>query len=1074
MSNGEADNRSHASVDEKWYLANYPDVAASGIPPSIHYTSHGIFEGRLPRPLLSKLIEEKLWAGFSTLAQHELEIIFESPASSFDEKLYAAWSLARWHASHTRWDSAEKFAEFLVSELTQSVPRYIKNEGLYGLVIEIYLQLNNPAMIAEIIANIPTDEQKNPHLLLSHANISHNLSQPSADYETLRYINEVFNSNSIGAISKFDETLPLSLDNIKGSELKHIVTGRKISVIIPAFNAQDYIGTAIRGLLAQTWDNIEIIVVDDCSTDSTPTVVKQYSALDNRVRLIRHYENLGAYASRNTALKFVTGEFLTTHDSDDWSHPQRLELQVEPLLNDPLIQASLTHWVRTKTDLHFIKWRPDANLIHASVSTLLYRSETVLNSGGWDAVKVAADSELFERVKIFFGCNAISEVAPGVPLVLARHLPNSLTTSADTHAKSEFWGLRRDYREVYRHWHSSFRVLERMPAPRVNNIRQFPAPSSNVYKLEASKRYTVVLMADLSTEPVNCPDYRPLISRLLDEGISVAVFHWPDFCNNTAAGIAPDLLNKAICGSLHILTPGESCSTNLLLMLGNSIFKFHPDRLPKVSFEACRLLPNPFPIDSLVSEACVIQPQNNHALIKQSGLFDSEWYYAQYPDVRMARTDAILHYLNHGYLEGREPSPDFNTDVYLDAKLKYSSRQPALLHYLQTGHKFSNFPCHPTFEGLIPQRREGKNVLVCGHASDMQIFGAERSLLDILDALRMLEYNVIVTIPSTKNPDYIEELRRRSTEVLVVPSPLWTQTQIPCNWSIDRFANIIRAHSIDIVHVNTSMLREPLIAAKQLHKSSVVHIHEIPSQGDEICTAIGLSPAEISLTLASYTSMAIANSHFTASKLCGFEHIAIVNNTIDFSKLNLETSLDLQSVTICLISSNLPKKGINDFVDVARMMQDSTPIAKFLIIGPNNDFIESLRHTTTLPKNVGFLGYTKNAQEAIGMADIVLNLSQCQETFGRTVLEAMAAKRTVLAYDHGALNELIIDGHDGFLIPFRDLQAVCDRLTQLCKNPHLIREIGEQANKSALKKYNPDIIKSQIKKAYNPLLNLIK
>jgi glycosyltransferase involved in cell wall biosynthesis len=1072
MSNGHTDTLIDHSVDDKWYLANYPDVASSGINPSVHYASHGIFEGRFPRKLLSKIVEEKLWTGFSKSAQYELEKIFLCSASNMDEKLYAAWSLARWHASHRRWVSAEKFADFFVNARPKSIPAYIKNEGLYILLIEIYFQQNKSSTIAKFIATIPAHEQNSPHLLLSKANISHDLPRPSADHYRLHYINKIFGSASIGAISKLDEVRPLSLDNLTGTDLKDIVSDRKISVIIPAFNAQDYIGTAIRGLLAQSWTNLEIIVIDDCSTDNTSSVVKQYSKVDSRVRLIRHKENQGAYASRNTALEFVTGEFLTTHDSDDWSHPQRLELQVAPLLDARHLQASITHWVRTETDLHFVKWRPDAYLIHASVSTLLYRAETVISSGGWDEVKVAADSELFERVKAFYGEDSVHEVAPTVPLVLARHLPDSLTTSANTHAKSEFWGLRRNYREMYQHWHSSFQELRRMPASRLNNVRQFPSPPANLYNFGAPRAYTVVLLANFSCDSVNASDYWALISELVNHGISLAVFNWPDFSENTTSSAAPYILNLAISGSLHILTPGEACSTSLLLMLGRSNFKYHPDRLPKISFEACRILSQVVPIDSVVTEARVIEARIDYLVIKQSGLFNSDWYTAQYPDVRTAEADPILHYMNHGYQEGREPSPEFNTNVYLDPRyINDGSKQPALLHYIKKGIKSRNFPCHPKLKGQIPRLSTAKSVLLCGHASDMQIFGAERSVLDILDALNKLKYNVIVTIPSTKNPDYIEELQRRCTEVIVVPSPLWTQTQTPCSWSIDRFVNIIRTHSIDIVHVNTSMLREPLIAAKQLRARSVVHVHEIPTRGDEICSAIGLSPREISLTLASYTSTAIANSGFTASRLYGFENIAIVNNTIDFRKFELNKKLSLHGVAICLISSNLAKKGINDFVAVARMMKNSTPSARFLIVGPSNAFIESLRHSPTLPDNIEFTGYTKSPHEAIEMADIVLNLSQCQETFGRTILEAMAAQKTVLAYNRGALNELITNELDGFLAPYKDLNAICNRLTHLCKNPQLMIEIGKRAKISALKKYHPDVIMAQIERAYDSVLH---
>ncbi|MEO0409838.1 MAG: glycosyltransferase, partial [Cyanobacteria bacterium P01_A01_bin.135] len=97
----------------------------------------------------------------------------------------------------------------------------------------------------------------------------------------------------------------------------------QVSVIIPAYNTADYIQQAIASALNQTLTNLEVIVVDDASTDGTVEVVD--SIQDPRLRLLVNPVNQGAGGSRNRALAEARGEWVAILDSDDWYDPQRLE-----------------------------------------------------------------------------------------------------------------------------------------------------------------------------------------------------------------------------------------------------------------------------------------------------------------------------------------------------------------------------------------------------------------------------------------------------------------------------------------------------------------------------------------------------------------------------------------------------------------------------------------------------------------------------------------------------------------------------------------------------------------------------
>ncbi|MEL6439565.1 MAG: glycosyltransferase family 2 protein [Cyanobacteria bacterium J06621_8] len=101
----------------------------------------------------------------------------------------------------------------------------------------------------------------------------------------------------------------------------------KVSVIIPAYNTAQYISKAIESALAQTLTDIEVIVVDDCSTDNTVEVVQEFK--DPRLKLLVNEVNLGAGGARNAAIAAAQGEWIAVLDSDDWYAPQRLEVLVD-------------------------------------------------------------------------------------------------------------------------------------------------------------------------------------------------------------------------------------------------------------------------------------------------------------------------------------------------------------------------------------------------------------------------------------------------------------------------------------------------------------------------------------------------------------------------------------------------------------------------------------------------------------------------------------------------------------------------------------------------------------------------
>jgi glycosyltransferase involved in cell wall biosynthesis len=103
-------------------------------------------------------------------------------------------------------------------------------------------------------------------------------------------------------------------------------SGPLVSVVIPTYNRARLLRRSIQSVLNQTYPNFEIIVVDDCSRDNTQNIVRTFC--DKRIRYIRHEENRGAVAARNTGIKAAIGEYIAFQDSDDEWLPKKLQKQL--------------------------------------------------------------------------------------------------------------------------------------------------------------------------------------------------------------------------------------------------------------------------------------------------------------------------------------------------------------------------------------------------------------------------------------------------------------------------------------------------------------------------------------------------------------------------------------------------------------------------------------------------------------------------------------------------------------------------------------------------------------------------
>jgi glycosyltransferase involved in cell wall biosynthesis len=189
-------------------------------------------------------------------------------------------------------------------------------------------------------------------------------------------------------------------------------TSPLITVIIPAFNAAATILPALASVRAQTYRALEILVIDDCSTDATAEQVGRIVAEEPRLRLIRHDRNQGPSAARNTGLRAAAGRYSAFLDADDEWLPQKLERQVAALVAAPraVLCCCNAVWMRdgvaegTVYDGCAVASGPDAwkgMLEDVYVGTPCAVVDTALarEFGGFDvALRVGEDQDLWLRL----------------------------------------------------------------------------------------------------------------------------------------------------------------------------------------------------------------------------------------------------------------------------------------------------------------------------------------------------------------------------------------------------------------------------------------------------------------------------------------------------------------------------------------------------------------------------------------------------------------------------------------------------------------------------------------------------
>ena len=227
-----------------------------------------------------------------------------------------------------------------------------------------------------------------------------------------------------------------------------------VSVIMTVYGRDEYLDVAIDAILSQTHKNLELIIVDDCSPDGAFDYLQMRASKEDRLTVIQVEENGGTYCAKNTGLTIANGDFIAFMDSDDWTHPQRIEYQINQLQGDSKVQAvwNSNFRIDENGNIIFKGW----GSIRKACISLMCRKEVFEILGFFDSLRVGADTELIERIKAYWGEQGV--LYDPIPTMFMLQHTTSLTGGGPFHIDwRSISGKRLEHHSSFKTWHKKIR-----------------------------------------------------------------------------------------------------------------------------------------------------------------------------------------------------------------------------------------------------------------------------------------------------------------------------------------------------------------------------------------------------------------------------------------------------------------------------------------------------------------------------------------------------------------------------------------------------------------------------------------
>lgn len=355
--------------------------------------------------------------------------------------------------------------------------------------------------------------------------------------------------------------------------------GPLVTVIVSSYKPNNQLVTSVKSLINQTWSNIQIIIVDDCSGEDYDSFYEKCRALDSSILVIKQESNMGTYEARNKALKFSKGEYVTFQDSDDWAHPQKIELQAAPLIKTKKYVCTLSKCIRTSDSLR-LTYKGYAYGPQDNASSLMFRRELVVSKlGKYISARKGADSEYISRIEKYFGSGSILRIDKILSFV--RLSPHSLSRAEFRYGWRHF--NRTLFRSGYEKWHSDSH--ENPGELNLNNVcpQKFYIPLSfavNRTMEKHDKFYDFLYILDMTLNSQLIGEACEEIRKILSFNKSVAIFQLYSIDNLSYNAVLIDervqlLLNT---GRIDIVDSSDSINCDMCIIRQPEIFNLNVGR----------------------------------------------------------------------------------------------------------------------------------------------------------------------------------------------------------------------------------------------------------------------------------------------------------------------------------------------------------------------------------------------------------------------------------------------------------------------------------------------------------------
>lgn len=466
-------------------------------------------------------------------------------------------------------------------------------EKLTTLELLCHFYLKQPGEVVSAFDRASSAGEVSQHAMLVRSNIA-----PTPERQ-LSWINRVLDHYGLEPLALLPhEDKPLYDRLTCETTIPRINDGPKVTVLVAAYAASEMLPTALRSILEQTWQNLEIIVLDDCSpTPETLEVAKRFAGTDSRIKVVSMEENGGAYIARSRGLDMASGDYVTLHDADDWSHPRKIEMQVRFLMDNPQVVGCTSQQARADNDLRFTR-RTQGHLIIRNTSSFMFRRNEVVDSCGcWDSVRFSADSELIRRITTIFGKRAVKNIPTG-PLSLQRNSSSSIIADPALGVScGHLFGARLQYFNLQSIFHKC--ALKGSVSTLRYNCnsakRSFPAPVHMQDKKQECRHYDVVLASDFrfpgGTTSSNAEEIRAQAHAGLRTGL--IELYW--YGMKKKRGINSKIYDLLKLDNVDLLSYGDEVSCDLLILRQPMALQELQRFIPRISAREIRVIINQTP-----------------------------------------------------------------------------------------------------------------------------------------------------------------------------------------------------------------------------------------------------------------------------------------------------------------------------------------------------------------------------------------------------------------------------------------------------------------------------------------------